>query len=219
MKILALEFSAQLRSVAIANAESTGETHLLSLAEDADFRGVTGLMLIDRALSGAKLTPTDITHITVGIGPGSYTGIRAAIAIAQGWQLCRNVQLIGLSSVECLAEQAREAGFRGTVSVIVDAQREEIYLARYDLQSERVSLTTPLAIVKPEAVDNSETIIGPDAKRFFPEAPKTHLLSPTAAMVARLAAKSKSFVQGEQLEPIYLRATTFVKATPARTID
>ena len=219
MKILALEFSAQLRSVAIATAEVTGETNLLSSVEDANIRGVTGLMLIDRALSQAKRTPADITHIAVGLGPGSYTGIRAAIAIAQGWQLGRGVQLIGTSSVECLAEQAREAGFQGAVSVIVDAQREDIYLARYDLPPERVSLITPLAIVKPQTVDLSELIIGPEVKRFFPDAPKAHPLSPSAAMLARLAARSTNFLPGEQLEPIYLRATTFVKAAPARQIE
>jgi tRNA threonylcarbamoyladenosine biosynthesis protein TsaB len=218
MKILALEFSAQLRSVAVSDVEAE-EMRLLSLAEDADFRGVTGLMLIERALSEAKLKPADITHIAVGLGPGSYTGIRAAIAIAQGWQLGRKVEVIGVSSVECLAEQAREAGFRGNTSIVVDAQREEIYVARYDLQAEQVSVSTPLAIVKPQSIDPAETVVGPDVARFFPDPPKKHTLSPSAGVLARLAAKSKNFIAGERLEPIYLRATTFVKAPPARAIE
>jgi tRNA threonylcarbamoyladenosine biosynthesis protein TsaB len=218
MKILALEFSAQLRSVGIANVDPNGHTHLLASAEDADFRGVTGLMLIDRALSQSRLTAPAITHIAVGLGPGSYTGIRAAIAIAQGWQLGRNVQLIGISSIEVLAQQGRKAGLQGPASIIVDAQREEVYLARYDLQPGSLSVTTPLSIVKPNFVDQSDPLIGPDVNRFFPNAPKAHAISPSAAMLAELGATSKCIFSGEHLEPIYLRATTFVKAAPARTL-
>ena len=44
-----------------------------------------------------------IEAIAVGLGPGSYTGIRAAIALAQGWQLAREVKTLGVSSVAAMA--------------------------------------------------------------------------------------------------------------------
>jgi len=217
MKILALELSSQLRSVAIAQFENQ-KFDLLSSVQDADFRGVTGMMLIDRSLAQASLQSADITHIAVGIGPGSYSGIRAAIAIAKGWQLGRNVQIAAISSVDCLAEQAHEAGVRGPASIVVDAQRGEIYLARFNIFDAELASVTSLAILKPQAVNTAETIIGPEATRFFPTAPSVQILSPSAAVLARLAVDSNVFIPGEQLEPIYLRAASFVKAPPSRHI-
>ena len=59
--------------------------------------------------------------IAVGLGPGSYTGIRAAIAVAQGWQLARGIKLLGINSVECLAAQAQAGKIFGRVNVVIDA--------------------------------------------------------------------------------------------------
>ena len=51
----------------------------------------------------------EIDCLAIGIGPGSYTGIRAAISIAQAWQLARSVNLLSISSVDCLAAAAQPA--------------------------------------------------------------------------------------------------------------
>ena len=71
--------------------------------------------------------------IAVGLGPGSYTGIRVAISMAQGWQLARGVKLLGVSSAECLAAQAQAEKIFGRVNVVIDAQRNEFYLATYEI--------------------------------------------------------------------------------------
>jgi len=63
--------------------------------------------------------------IAVGLGPGSYTGVRAAIALAQGWQLAREIKLLGVSSVEAIAVQAQAEKIFGRVNVVMDAQRNE----------------------------------------------------------------------------------------------
>ena len=71
--------------------------------------------------------------IAVGLGPGSYTGIRAAIAMAQGWQLARGVKLLGVSSAEALAAQAQAENIFGRVNLVIDAQRGEFYLATWEI--------------------------------------------------------------------------------------
>jgi len=61
------------------------------LAEQAEAAGqdVPPLRLVERALAEAKVERGQIECVAVGLGPGSYTGIRGAIALAQGWQLAR----------------------------------------------------------------------------------------------------------------------------------
>ena len=63
--------------------------------------------------------------------------------------------------------------------------------------------------------DAGETIVGPEVDRWFPGA---RLMFPEAGALATLAVGRTDFVSGEKLEPIYLRATTFVKAPPRRVL-
>jgi tRNA threonylcarbamoyladenosine biosynthesis protein TsaB len=216
MKILALEFSANERSVAVAEREPDGSTRVLSSVRETDFRGITGLSIIDRAIGEAKLQPSDVRRLAVGLGPGSYTGIRSSIAIAQGWQLGRNVELVGISSVVCLAEQARSLGLFGSITIVIDAQREELYVARYRIEEAGITELEPLRIASAAHVPPADLVIGPDATRHFPSARD---IAPSAETLVKLAAKATVFVAGENLEPIYLREASFVKAPLARHIE
>jgi tRNA threonylcarbamoyladenosine biosynthesis protein TsaB len=215
MKILALEFSSHLRSVALAKIEADRRTEVLGSAEDADFRGVTGLMLIDRALKQARVKPADLDVIAIGLGPGSYTGIRSAIAIAQGWQLGREVQVVGIGSTICLAEEARLRGIFGEVTLIVDAQRGDLYIHKYRVDSEEISELEPLRIVPRSAMRTGGTVVGPEASKFVSEGID---LCPSAATLSAVL-KFGGAGRAEELEPVYLREMTFVKAPPTRRID
>ena len=70
-------------------------------------RTLNAFGLIETALGQAQIEREQIDCLAVGLGPGSYTGIRAAISIAQAWQLARNVRVLGVGSVECFALQAQ----------------------------------------------------------------------------------------------------------------
>src|SRR6516225_168365 len=113
MTILALEFSSERRSVALAR----GGTVLAEAVEQTGGRGTNALGLIEKALADANIAREEIGVIAVGLGPGSYTGIRAAIAVAQGWQLARDIKLLGVSSMESLAAQARAEKMSGRVNL------------------------------------------------------------------------------------------------------
>src|SRR5262245_8194490 len=136
MKILALEFSSPQRSVAIVQTPASHGLHAApSISEviETGGRATKAIGMIEEALRDAQLEREQIDCIAVGLGPGSYNGIRAGIAFAQGWQLARNVKLLGVSSVECIAEQARADGLTGAINVVIDAQRNEFYLGQYTL--------------------------------------------------------------------------------------
>ena len=215
MKILSLEFSSTLRSVAVGNVAPNGETTLLSSVEDPDFRGVTGLALIDRALKRAELKPPEIELVALGLGPGSFTGIRSAIAIAQGWHLARGVRVLGVSSTLCLAEDARRRGLRGDVMVLVDAQRGEVYIHLWYLDADHARELEPLRISAPAIIPSNAVAVGPEAPRLAAAMAKAVDLSPSAATLVSLIHLGTD-LPPERLEPIYLRETTFVKASPPR---
>ena len=201
MTLLALEFSSEQRSVAVAR-----DGVVLGGAEEAGGRATNAFGMIARALAGANVRREEIEVIAVGLGPGSYTGIRAAIAIAQGWQLARLIKLAGISSVEAIAARAQSEKIFGQVNVIVDAQRGEFYLATWNISENECREISPLKILAAAEVEarqrGGEICVGPETGT---------ILFPTASMVARLAGKRIDFTPDEKLEPIYLRVTSFVK--------
>jgi tRNA threonylcarbamoyladenosine biosynthesis protein TsaB len=214
MTILALEFSSSQRSVAVARAGRD-----LSEAGETGGRGTNAFGMIERTLAEAKIEREEIEAVAVGLGPGSYTGIRAAIALAQGWQLARGVKLLGVGSAECLAAQARAEKVFGRVNVVIDAQRNEFYLAAYEISADGCREIEPLRILTFAEVqaraDAEEILIGPELSHWFP-AGRTFF--PRAATLVKLAAGRNDFVAGETLEPIYLRKTNFVKTPPRNPI-
>src|ERR1700752_2192826 len=128
MRILAIEFSSDQRSVA-----AVADGRVLAGGVEGPTRATPAVGLASRALTEAGLEREEIECLAVGLGPGSYTGIRSAIALAQGWQLALPVKLLGISSLECLAAEAQAKACFGTVNIIVDAQRNELYVARYTI--------------------------------------------------------------------------------------
>jgi tRNA threonylcarbamoyladenosine biosynthesis protein TsaB len=129
MTILALEFSSRRRSVALAR----GDAVLAEAVAQTTGRGTDAFGLIEQVLRDAKISRDAIEVIAIGLGPGSYTGIRAAIAVAQGWQLARSVKLLGVSSMESLALQAQAEKVTGLIDLVIDAQRGEFYLSRWEI--------------------------------------------------------------------------------------
>jgi tRNA threonylcarbamoyl adenosine modification protein YeaZ len=229
MKILALEFSSAQRSVAVFDPRpnpasesalpASGEMpRLRSEVVETGAFATRALGMIEEALRQAQLEREQIDCVAIGLGPGSYTGIRAAIAVAQGWQLARGVNLLGLSTAECLAVQAQADGLSGRTAVVIDAQRNEFYLAGYDLMPGLRRQLEPLRLASrtdvQKCLDRGDLLIGPEVTNWFPAG---RVLFPRAATIGRLALGRTDFVRGEALEPIYLRETHFVKAPLPRS--
>jgi tRNA threonylcarbamoyl adenosine modification protein YeaZ len=214
MKILALEFSSDQRSVAVVeNGRVRGR------AQEIAARGGRPLFMVESALREAGLEREQVDCLAVALGPGSYAGIRSAIALAQGWQLALGTKTVGVSSVECLAARAQAEKIFGRVGVVIDAQRGEFYLAVYEISDKTFRETEPLRLAARADVDRSAAegvvIVGPEATKWFPAGRE---LYPGASVIGQLAATRSDFVSAAKLEPIYLRETSFVKAPPPRII-
>lgn len=220
MTVLALEFSSGQRSVAVVRRRAGDASFVVSEVVETGAGGTTrAFAMIQSALHEAQLEREQIEVLAVGLGPGSYTGIRVALSIAQGWQLAGGVKLLGLSSVECVAAQAQAEKISGRVNVVIDAQRNEFYLAAYEISADGWREIEPLRILPRAEVESragaKEILIGPEVPRWFPNG---RMVFPRAAMLGRLALNRNDFAAGDKLEPIYLRETNFVKAPPSRRI-
>ncbi len=218
MKILALEFSSAQRSAAVLQA-ATGARQVLSEVIETGGRSTKALGMIEAALAQAQLEREQVECIAVGLGPGSYTGIRAAIAVAQGWQIAREIKLIGISSAEAVVAELVSGALFARVGVVIDAQRNEFYLGEYETASAGWRELAPVRLATAEEVRQSAeagfTLVGPEVTRWFPNGQERF---PRAAEVARLAAGRSDFTSGDKLQPIYLRQTQFVKAPAPRSI-
>jgi tRNA threonylcarbamoyladenosine biosynthesis protein TsaB len=211
MMILALDFSSDRRSVAISR-------HGVVLAEAKEIggRATNAMGMIENVLQQGGVANEAIEGIVIGLGPGSYTGIRTAMAVAEGWHLVRPVKFLGISSVQCLAAEAQALGIHGAVHLVVDAQRGDVYHSLWSIWETGLSEKSPLRIFSssqiPAMMGNGEILGGPEATRWDGAA-KT--IFPSATRLCELAA-------GEHFtnmlpEPIYLREASFVKAPPSRT--
>jgi tRNA threonylcarbamoyl adenosine modification protein YeaZ len=214
MKILAIDFSTPRRSVALAEGHDGG-VRIIGRAEEQHGQATHAFALIDNLLREAGHERSVIECLAIGLGPGSYAGIRVSLALAQGWQLANGVKTLGISSIECLAETARAAGHRGSATLVVDAQRGEFYLADCQLTDDGSEPIQPLAIVSRGEIErrlaNGQAVFSPDAAVAGMAGLRE--LYPDAARLASLTATGhREFVPAEVLEPIYLRATSFVRA-------
>ena len=174
------------------------------------------LAMIEEALQQRGWEREQLEGIAVGLGPGSYNGLRVAIALAQGWELGRAVKVMGIGTVNCLAAQATEEGLGGLIHIVIDAQRNEFYVASYEVGGSEPRMIEGLRLASlAEAQARAESggiVLGPEVTKWFPNG---RVMFPRAATAARLGSKGP-FVAAESLAPIYLRATSFVKAPPPR---
>jgi len=222
VKILAFEFSSPQRSVAVVDEAQNEKRRASAEVLEIGDSGTRGIGMIDVALQQARVEREQIELIAVGLGPGSYNGIRLSIAMAQGWQLASGepgIKVLGISSAECIVAEASSEGMEGQVTIIIHAQRGEFYASKYELASRNWRELEPLLLLSMEDVRKRETagehLIGPEVPKWFG---RGSLVFPRAATLGRLALSKSNFISAEKMEPIYLRVPQFVKAPPARNL-
>jgi tRNA threonylcarbamoyladenosine biosynthesis protein TsaB len=127
VRILALETTSPHCSVALVDGERV-VTSVQTLQPSA--RAENTLETIDRALQDAGWQKSNLARVAVGIGPGSFTGVRVGIAIAEGIASGLAIPLIGIVSLRAMAAgvPANEERLRCPV---LDARRNELFVAAY----------------------------------------------------------------------------------------
>jgi len=176
----------------------------------ANRHGELALPMLARLLAAAGLKAADLEAIAFGAGPGSFTGLRIACGIAQGLAFARGLPVLGVSSLEAMAE---ECGAPRVVACL-DARMGEVYYSALEKRGARWAEVVPAQCVAPAAAPrppgegwvgcgNGFAAYGTMGLRsVYPE------IHPGAAAVARLAAPRLAAGEGmdaARAAPNYLR--------------
>ncbi|HSL20691.1 MAG TPA: tRNA (adenosine(37)-N6)-threonylcarbamoyltransferase complex dimerization subunit type 1 TsaB [Vicinamibacterales bacterium] len=170
------------------------------------------------ARAGARLS--DVELFAVVNGPGSFTGLRVGIAAVQGLALAQDRRVVPVPALEAFA-LAEEVG-NGTVGVWIDAQRRQVFAARYRKTGGTLAALGPAVSLPPDEVaarwreDGAapETLVGGGidlfehvARRAWPGARIVAPAPPLAPIAARIAsARPELAVPPHAIAPIYVRA-------------
>lgn len=201
MTTLAIETSTAHGSVAVSSA---GELLFAETFTAARSHSSALFAVLERA-RGEVL---HIDQIVVGLGPGSYAGIRIAIAAALGLELGLGAKLVGIPSVAVLEISAAR------YLVVGDARRDSFYFAAVD---------SGVCIDGPRLATEDEVRAATESFGTWPlcasePVPRFHtatIAAPSATILARNAGEKRGLVQSDTLEPIYLREPHITK--PKRT--
>ena len=156
-------------------------------------RAATLLEDVDALLRQAGMHTRDIEALAVGIGPGSFTGVRIGLSTARGLALALGVPVAGVSTLDALA-----AGAQGALPVI-DARRREVFVPGRVLAPAELDLEPGRLCVGNGAVRYREVLEAKGAE-IPPDSDARHL--PRARFHAALA---RDFGSAEEVEPLYLR--------------
>lgn len=230
MRILALETSGEYCSVALLRDDDLFSQH----EQAARRHGERLLPMMESVLTQGGLNLADLNAIAFGRGPGSFTGVRIAAAVAQGVAFGAQLPVVAISTLAGLAHAGWRRHQQGCILAAVDARIGEVYWGLYWVDgpgqvrpvcAERVSAPDTLGV----SIANSAAVATPDfgvgnGWERYPDTLRTGVnlsderidarLVCTAADIAELAAVA--FRRGESVapelaHPVYIRDQVAIK--------
>lgn len=214
MKLLALETANEQCSVSIVD-----ETQELFFQLDARAKAQTQTILpmIDQAFTQLGLSASELTAIAFSRGPGSFSGVRINAAVTQALAWANDLPVVPVSSLQALAQAAyRMLGLK-SVTAVLDARMQEVYIASFELdqhgimqavdEEQLLNYSNATQVVQFEIVGSGSVLIQPEQIQYKD-------LSATAqdiATIARLNVQQQKWVSAEQALPVYLRDNAWKK--------
>ncbi len=127
MKLLAIETSTDACSVGL----SIDGNLLLDHRMAAQQHGALVLPMVDALMAEAGLAPAQLDGVVFGRGPGSFTGVRIGVAVTQGIALGAGVGVVGISTLQSVAQGCYRVHGDEHVAVCLDARMDEVYFSAY----------------------------------------------------------------------------------------
>ncbi|WP_106917791.1 tRNA (adenosine(37)-N6)-threonylcarbamoyltransferase complex dimerization subunit type 1 TsaB [Chryseobacterium aurantiacum] len=214
MKILYLETSSKNCSVAVSEDDK-----LLCLCEEVseNYKQSESLhTYVEWALEGAGISLKDIEAVSLGKGPGSYTGLRIGAASAKGFCYGLKVPFIAVNSLESMIEPFLGHNYDFIVPLI-DARRMEVYTAVYDGSTGKELSATEAKILEEtsfeEFKDKKVIFVGDGAKKAkdilnLPDADFNENIYPSAQYLIKKTLEkinNRDFEDMAYFEPFYLK--------------
>lgn len=175
--------------------------------------------MVQGLLSAAALSVREIDVVAVGVGPGSFTGIRVAVSVGQGIAFARGVPMVAVTSTLALAEGMRRQHAAEDVTVLIDARRGDAFAARYQWRDGLWQARVDPCVVRLGALPETLTGAGAGVGTAFGNAALAQGtvvaggvicvdMLPCARDIARIAAGlagAGQTVPAAQAQPLYLR--------------
>ena len=214
MKLLALETANEQCSVSIVD-----ETQELFFQLDARAKAQTQTILpmIDQAFTQLGLSASELTAIAFSRGPGSFSGVRINAAVTQALAWANDLPVVPVSSLQALAQAAYRVLGLKSVTAVLDARMQEVYIASFELdqhgimqavdEEQLLNYSNASQVVQFEIVGSGSVLIQPEQIQYKD-------LSATAqdiATIARLNVQQQKWVSAEQALPVYLRDNAWKK--------
>ncbi|MGB1109025.1 MAG: tRNA (adenosine(37)-N6)-threonylcarbamoyltransferase complex dimerization subunit type 1 TsaB [Gammaproteobacteria bacterium] len=176
------------------------------------------LGMADELLDEAGYSLAQLDALAIGHGPGSFTGVRIGMGVAQGMAMGADLGLIGVSDLAAVAQAMVDQGRGKSVAVAFDARMDEVYWGCYRRADDGlVVLAGEECVAPPEAVklpDASNDWVGAGrgwaayADRFREITRSVNVVDadglPSAEQVAKLAVRGEP-MPAENVLPVYLR--------------
>jgi tRNA threonylcarbamoyladenosine biosynthesis protein TsaB len=211
VKLLAFDTSTELLSVALQ--PGGGAPVLEHLGDGGAKASATLIPAIEALLARAGLRLAELDAIAFGRGPGSFTGLRTACAVAQGLGFGSGVPVLALDTLLAVAEDAHARSGATRVVALLDARMDEVYSAAYERGPAGWRTVQAPVLGRPEdvVVPAGWTLAGNAAEQFAARLPGGHPCVPalpSATALLRLAplalAEDTSHAAAEAL-PLYIR--------------
>ena len=214
MKLRALETANEQCSVSIVD-----ETQELFFQLDARAKAQTQTILpmIDQAFTQLGLSASELTAIAFSRGPGSFSGVRINAAVTQALAWANDLPVVPVSSLQALAQAAYRVLGLKSVTAVLDARMQEVYIASFELdqhgimqavdEEQLLNYSNASQVVQFEMVGSGSALIQPEQIQYKD-------LSATAqdiATIARLNVQQQKWVSAEQALPVYLRDNAWKK--------
>lgn len=199
MKLLAFDTSTEQLTIAVSRTVEGATRVWTHTGPGGAMASGTLIPAVMALLAEAGLALRELDAIAFGAGPGSFTGLRTACAVAQGLGYGAGVPLLPVDTLLAVAEEARHAlapdAATFNVVAVLDARMDEVYTARYAWADGQWTQPGGWDVIKPEAlaappVDADWVVAGNGfpgyGERLLPGWPRVDVL-PTAAAMLRLA--------------------------------
>ena len=149
MKLLAFDTSTDQLSIAVTDGARVWQ-HGGPGGAKASATLIPAVMAL---LAEAGLTLAELDAIAFGAGPGSFTGLRTACAVAQGLAFGARRPVLPVDTLLAVAEEARHGHGAERVVAVLDARMDEMYTNRYAWHAGSWEAEADFALVRPEALE------------------------------------------------------------------
>lgn len=148
MKILSIDTSTSSLSVCITNDDEViGEINL----NNGLVHSTTLMPAIENLFTVLNFDKSELSHIAVTVGPGSFTGIRIGVATANAFSLALNIPVISVSSLDAMSMNF--ISYEGTVITTIDAQRDTYYVGVYRARDSKIEKIIENTIMTDEELE------------------------------------------------------------------